>query len=211
MEGSNRASDAVAGLGLEERPKPNGVRLKKEDMSDSATPNSSKFGSRGPSMSPDDTKSAADSAPISENGTAPKLSRKPSQKMSRSPPPLFDHLPDATGDACSTFQVINDCLYGSRNMGSSDHDALDCDCAEDWRKLPSRHLPPPPQRLGDVPAPNTLNFPPLQATARTTPAAKTRTASTGQRKSSVSMATAIAGKDAKTNGSSANSMPKSRS
>jgi hypothetical protein len=58
--------------------------------------------------------------------------------MSRSPPPLFDHLPDATEDACSTFQVINDCLYGSRNMGSSDHDALDCDCAEEWRKLLSR-------------------------------------------------------------------------
>jgi histone-lysine N-methyltransferase SETD2 len=54
--------------------------------------------------------------------------------MARSPPSLFDHLPDATEDACSTFQVINDCLYGSRNMGSSDHDALDCDCAEDWRK-----------------------------------------------------------------------------
>jgi histone-lysine N-methyltransferase SETD2 len=56
--------------------------------------------------------------------------------MARSPPPLFDHLPDATADACKIFQVINDCLYGSRNMGSSDHDALDCDCAEEWRKLP---------------------------------------------------------------------------
>jgi histone-lysine N-methyltransferase SETD2 len=85
-------------------------------------------------MSLDDARSAADSASTPENGTAPKLSRKSSQKMARSPPSLFDHLPDATEDACSTFQVINDCLYGSRNMGSSDHDALDCDCAEDWRK-----------------------------------------------------------------------------
>ncbi|KAL2257953.1 hypothetical protein VTK26DRAFT_8931 [Humicola hyalothermophila] len=82
-------------------------------------------------MSPDDAKPAGDSASM-ENGTAPKLSRKSSNKMPRSPPPLFDHLPDATEDACSTFQVISDCLYGSRNMGSSDHDALDCDCAEDW-------------------------------------------------------------------------------
>ncbi|KAK4099045.1 methyltransferase-like protein [Parathielavia hyrcaniae] len=85
-------------------------------------------------MSLDDAKSAVDGASISDNGnsTAPKLSRKPSQKISRSPPPLFGHLPDATPDACGTFQVINDCLYGSRNMGSSDHDALDCDCAEEW-------------------------------------------------------------------------------
>ena len=85
-------------------------------------------------MSPDDAKSASDSASAHENGIAPKLSRKLSQKMARSTPSLFDHLPNATEDACSTFQVISDCLYGSRNMGSSDHDSLDCDCAEDWRK-----------------------------------------------------------------------------
>ena len=124
----------VAGPRLEERPKSNGPRFKREDMSGSATPNGAKIDSPASSMSLDDAKSAGDSISIMENGTTPKLSRKSSQKMSRSPPPLFDHLPDATQDACSTFQVINDCLYGSRNMGSSDHDALDCDCAEDWRK-----------------------------------------------------------------------------
>ena len=121
-------------MGVEERQKPNGTRFKREDRSVSAAPNGVKGPSRASSMSPDDAKSAADSAPTPENGAAPKLSRKPSQKMSRSPPPLFDHLPDATEDACQTFQVIGDCLYGSKNMGSSDHDALDCDCAEDWRK-----------------------------------------------------------------------------
>jgi histone-lysine N-methyltransferase SETD2 len=66
----------------------------------------------------------------------PKLSRKASQKLPPSPPMLFGNLPDSTEDACRTFQVISDCLYGSRNMGSSDHDALDCDCAEEWRKSP---------------------------------------------------------------------------
>jgi histone-lysine N-methyltransferase SETD2 len=135
MEGSNRASGTVAGSGTEEKPKSNGVRLKREDTSDSTTLNGTKTDTRPPSMSPDDAKSAADGTSIPENGTAPKLSRKPSQKLSRGPPPLFDHLPDATENACSTFQVINDCLYGSKNMGSSDHDALDCDCAEEWRKL----------------------------------------------------------------------------
>ncbi|SPQ22862.1 2a0e0242-d3d5-4e16-b5f8-3b32135e54fb [Thermothielavioides terrestris] len=117
----------------EEWSKPNGVRLKREDSSGSATPNGSKINSRASSTSPDDAKSAGASISPPENGPLPKLSRKASQRMPSSPPPLFDHLPDATQEACSTFQVINDCLYGSRNMGSSDHDALDCDCAEDWR------------------------------------------------------------------------------
>lgn len=134
MEGGYRVLGTVAGLRLEERPKPNGPRLKKEDFGRSTTPVSSKINSRGSSMSPDDAKSASDSAPAPENGTASKLSRKLSQKMPRSTPPLFDHLPNATEDACNTFQVIGDCLYGSRNMGSSDHDSLDCDCAEEWRK-----------------------------------------------------------------------------
>jgi histone-lysine N-methyltransferase SETD2 len=134
MEGNDRASGTAAGLALEERSKPNGVRVKREDTSGSATPNGSKVASRAPSMSPDDAKSAGDSTPAPTNGTLPKLSRKAFQKMPTSPAPLFDHLPDATEDACRAFQVINDCLYGSRNMGSSDHDALDCDCAEDWRK-----------------------------------------------------------------------------
>ncbi len=139
MEGSNRASGTSAGLGMEEKQKPNGIRVKREDRSGSTAPNGAKVPSRSSSMSPDDAKSAADSAPTPENSTASKLSRKPLQKMSRSPPPLFDHLPDSTEDACQTFQVISDCLYGSKNMGSSDHDALDCDCAEDWRKLLSLH------------------------------------------------------------------------
>lgn len=53
---------------------------------------------------------------------------------------LFDHLPDATEESCKGFQVINDCLYGSKHMGASQHDALDCDCAEDWRKF-IKHFP----------------------------------------------------------------------
>ncbi|KAL2164193.1 hypothetical protein VTH06DRAFT_3408 [Thermothelomyces fergusii] len=134
MEGSNRASGVAAGREAEERQKSNGPRIKKEETGGSATPNGSRTtDARASSTSPDDTKPSADRTSTPENGTAAKPSKKSSQKTARSPPPLFDHLPDATEEACSTFQVINDCLYGSRNMGSSDHDALDCDCAEDWR------------------------------------------------------------------------------
>lgn len=69
-----------------------------------------------------------------EAGKAPKLSRKASQKVVSRPPPLFDHFPNATVEAVSTFQVIRDCIYGSKYMGSSEHDALGCDCSEEWRK-----------------------------------------------------------------------------
>ena len=67
-------------------------------------------------------------------GKVPKLSRKSSQKVILRPPPLFDHVPDATAEAVTTFQVIRDCIYGSKYMGSSEHDALGCDCSEEWRK-----------------------------------------------------------------------------
>ena len=67
-----------------------------------------------------------------EPGKAPKLSRTASQKVLARPPPLFDHLPDDTSLATSTFQVIPDCIYGSKNMGSSDQEALGCECAEEW-------------------------------------------------------------------------------
>lgn len=72
---------------------------------------------------------------VQEPGKAPKLSRKSSQKVITRPPPLFDHLEDATPDATTQFQVIRDCIYGSKYMGSADHDALGCDCAEEWRKF----------------------------------------------------------------------------
>ncbi len=70
-----------------------------------------------------------------ESTKAPKLSRKSSQKVVSRPPPLFDDLPDSTADAKQTFQVIKDCIYGSKYMGSSEHDALGCDCSEEWSKL----------------------------------------------------------------------------
>jgi histone-lysine N-methyltransferase SETD2 len=71
-----------------------------------------------------------------EPGKAPKLARKSSQKVIARPPPVFDHLPAATAEAVATFQVIRDCIYGSKYMGASEHDALGCDCSEEWRKSP---------------------------------------------------------------------------
>ncbi len=51
---------------------------------------------------------------LQEPGKAPKLSRKASQKIVSRPPPLFDHLEDATEECKTKFQVITDCIYGYR-------------------------------------------------------------------------------------------------
>jgi histone-lysine N-methyltransferase SETD2 len=67
-----------------------------------------------------------------EPGKGPKLLRKSSQKVVSRPAPLFSDLEDVTGEAIEVFQVIKDCIYGSKYMGSSEHDALDCDCSEEW-------------------------------------------------------------------------------
>lgn len=69
-----------------------------------------------------------------EPGKALKLSRKASQKIISRPAPLFDDLPDVTEEATDVFQIIQDCIYGSKGMGSSEHEPLDCDCSEEWSK-----------------------------------------------------------------------------
>ncbi|KAM7202118.1 methyltransferase [Naviculisporaceae sp. PSN 640] len=134
MDDEERVLSPVGGASkVDEDYKTNGSRLKKE-KSATTTPTDSKMNSRAPSLSPDQAKSASDSASTPDNGgSAPKLVRKASHKKVRTAPQMFDHLPDVTEEACRTFQVINDCLYGSRNMGATEHDALDCDCAEEWR------------------------------------------------------------------------------
>jgi hypothetical protein len=69
-----------------------------------------------------------------EPGKPPKLSRKSAQKVIARPPTLFLDVPDATQEASGVFQLIKDCIYGSKYMGYSEQDALDCDCSEEWRK-----------------------------------------------------------------------------
>lgn len=109
----------------------------------SATPSGSKGETASRSRSPDDDvkPSPSDVSTPDTSAAASRPNRKSSAKASRSATPsskpnrtLFDQLPDATAEATSQFQVIADCLYGSKNMGSSDNDAFDCDCAEEIRE-----------------------------------------------------------------------------
>ena len=107
--------------------------------------------SRNSTMSPGENETGASKGSATpDEPQPPRLSRKASQKPLKREPKLFDDLPDATEEACNSFKVIADCLYGSKNMGSTDNDALDCDCKEDWRKFFSLPVPNPP--VAQVPA-----------------------------------------------------------
>ena len=137
MEEEGLGLTAMADVKPEEISPLNGDGIKTEQDGLSPASNGS-LARSGDGASADEKKRRNGSAPTPDNGSTPKLPRKDSQKAAgqgRSPR-LFDHLPDATQEAYGHFQVINDCLYGSRHMGSSEHDALDCDCAEEWRKYP---------------------------------------------------------------------------
>ena len=69
-----------------------------------------------------------------EPGKPPKLTRTPMQRVTSRPIPLFDECPDKTQEATGIFQVISECSYSSKYLGSTEH-AMDCDCAEEWGKL----------------------------------------------------------------------------
>ncbi len=132
------AEDTVTRSGTYDAPTPEAIK-----RSRSPTPTASKSASQSPikkqstSQSPKSEESgeeiiAGDITVSAEPGKAPKLSRKGSQKVVARSPRLFSHMEDSTDEAISIFQVIKDCIYGSKFMGSSDHDALDCDCSEEW-------------------------------------------------------------------------------
>ncbi|KAJ2978550.1 hypothetical protein NUW58_g7460 [Xylaria curta] len=132
MEEEEHLNDGLEGLKVDTSLGPaSTATIKKEGDSMASTPNDSK-GSQSESLSPDDQKARSDSASTPDGIQPPKLSRKTSQKSSLRPTTLID-LPDVTTESCEHFKVIPDCLYGSKSLGSTDHDSLDCDCSEEWR------------------------------------------------------------------------------
>ena len=99
--------------------------------------------SKSPTLSPEEQKARSDSASTPDGvAVPPKLARKASSKAAAPRAParpamLFDDLPDMTEASKEHFQIITDCLYGSKSLGSTEHDALDCDCTEEWRRCPA--------------------------------------------------------------------------
>ena len=67
-----------------------------------------------------------------EPGQPPKLSRSTSRKILSKPPQLYNNYADKTREAEGTFQVIPECSYTSKYIGSTEQDSMDCDCAEEW-------------------------------------------------------------------------------
>lgn len=69
-----------------------------------------------------------------EPGHPPKLARSTSRKIVAGPAQLFNEYPSRTDEATSTFQVLSSCIYSSKYIGSTEHEAMDCDCTEEWGK-----------------------------------------------------------------------------
>ncbi|KAI1202522.1 hypothetical protein F5X97DRAFT_212781 [Nemania serpens] len=133
MEEEDHLKDGLEGLKVDTSPDlASTTTMKNEDDSTASTPRDSK-GSRPGSLSPVDRKTSSDSAPTPNGIQPPKISRKAWQKLPPRPTALLTDLPDVTAESCEHFQVIPDCLYGSKALGSTDHDSLDCDCSEEWR------------------------------------------------------------------------------
>ena len=73
-----------------------------------------------------------------EPGHPPKLARSSSHKIISKPAPLFHHLPSKTEESKDSFQVLEQCSYTSKYIGSTEHGSMDCDCAEEWGKTTLR-------------------------------------------------------------------------
>lgn len=88
--------------------------------------------SKSPMPMPSPGISRSESADTPTSSSLPRSSRKGSQMPPREAV-LYSHLADVTEESCDHFQVIPDCLYGSKHLGSTDNDSLDCDCRDEWR------------------------------------------------------------------------------
>lgn len=69
-----------------------------------------------------------------EPGQPPKLARSSSLKIISKPAPLFHDHPSKTEESRHTFQVLEQCSYTSKHIGSTEHGSMDCDCTEEWGK-----------------------------------------------------------------------------
>ena len=109
--------------------------LKTESKSTTHSPTQSRHHSLSPAGHTAETEQtiSADISVKMEPGQPLKLARTSSQKVMTRPTRLFDNLADMTADAKNTFQVISQCIYAAKYLGTTEH-AMECDCAEEWSK-----------------------------------------------------------------------------
>ncbi|SMR48068.1 unnamed protein product [Zymoseptoria tritici ST99CH_1A5] len=65
-----------------------------------------------------------------------KLSRSTSHKIEKRAPQMYHEYEDKTKEATSTFELLSECTYANKYLGTTEH-ALECDCSEEW-DAPSR-------------------------------------------------------------------------
>lgn len=134
MDQGEVAAKEMGRIKLEEGPGVNGASIQAPENEPSWSKVKKEEGSRSPISARDDISLRGDGEDTPSSTKAPKLTRKSSNKAPTRAAPLYDSLPNVTSKACEAFQVIPDCLYGSKNLGSTDNDSFDCDCREEWRE-----------------------------------------------------------------------------
>lgn len=132
MEDDEYATNKMGGIKLEDGDR-NGGHPEHESFTVATKTEPRDDDVPSPALSQDGLKSRSDSVGTPTSQKPPKLSRKASQQSQRQPF-LYGNLQDMTEESCRSFQVIPDCLYGSKHLGATDNDALDCDCNQEWRK-----------------------------------------------------------------------------
>lgn len=132
MEDDEYATSKMEGIKLEDGAA-NGGHADNRNISVAVKSEARDDDGQSPARSQDEAKSRSESVGTPTSQKPPRLSRKTSQQPQRQPF-LYGDLPDVTEESCTSFQVIPDCLYGSKHLGATDVDTLDCDCNQEWRK-----------------------------------------------------------------------------
>ena len=128
------ATHGGSGIIKEEHGTANDTPIKQEARSRSnlESPIKSQSAAQSPQVKSDNEETIGGEIVVKvEPGQAPKLSRKSSQKVIQRPPQLFLDLPDKTEEAETSFEVMPDCTYANKYIGTTDH-ALECECQEEW-------------------------------------------------------------------------------
>lgn len=134
MDQEEVAATEMGRIKLEEGDGANGTQGQDLQHTDMNNEVKQEDGSQSPKSIRDGLTPRHDGVDTPTPGKPSKLSRSSSHKTPTRSAPLYDNLPNVTTKACAAFQVIPDCLYGSKNLGSTDNDSFDCECREEWRK-----------------------------------------------------------------------------
>lgn len=101
----------------------------------SRSPVKQKFDAESPAIKSDDEETVGGDVTLKmEPGKPPKLLRTTSHKIEKRSPRLFFDHEDSTDESKGTFEVLPQCTYANKHLGTTEH-ALECDCAEEWGKI----------------------------------------------------------------------------